>query len=435
MTDKQVIQAKQKRTRLIEEAGALLEKAKGEDRRQLTAAEGAKFDALHKEAEEIETDIKRWDRPVGIQRLLRGKRGFGDDGIGRGLLRTGEIRALAPEDRLADVAPGDPLPDGVQPEDLSLGRFVRGLVTGNWTNAEAEHRVMATTRDTLGGHLVPSPLSSRVIDLARAQARVIQAGAVTVVMEGHTLKLARLTADPSAGWKAENTDASVSDLNLDAVTLEAKVLMAVVKLSVELVEDAPNVSDVVERALAGALSVELDRAVLRGSGTGEEPLGINGQTGIQTIDMGANGAALTRFDEFSQAVENVLTVNGPSEGLAAIYAPRTAGDLDRFVDSQNQPLSSPPFFERLRKLVTSSIPVNLTKGTSSNATQIYVGDFRQVLIGVRQELRVEVSREASDSASSAFRALQVWIRAYLRADVVLGRADHLVLIDGVTPSP
>jgi hypothetical protein len=43
-----------------------------------------------------------------------------------------------------------------------------------------------------GGHLVPTALSSRVIDLARNQARVFQAGAITVPMGAQTLKLAKV---------------------------------------------------------------------------------------------------------------------------------------------------------------------------------------------------------------------------------------------------
>ena len=34
----------------------------------------------------------------------------------------------------------------------------------------------------------------------------------------------------------------------------------------------------------------------------------------------------------------------------------------------------------------------------------------------------------------AFTDLQVWLRAYMRADCVLVRDDHFVLIDGIIPA-
>jgi hypothetical protein len=53
-------------------------------------------------------------------------------------------------------------------EPLSFDRYLRGLATGNWDGAEHE-RALSEGTLTAGGHLVPTPLSARVIDLARNQ--------------------------------------------------------------------------------------------------------------------------------------------------------------------------------------------------------------------------------------------------------------------------
>jgi len=102
-------------------------------------------------------------------------------------------------------------------------------------------------------------------------------------------------------------------------------------------------------------------------------------------------------------------------------------------DSQNQPLTPPQSFQRLRRFVTNQVPINLTKGTATDASEAYVGDFSQCWIGMRKQITVEVSRHAADSGSSAFANMEVWVRAYLRADVVLAREDHFVVIDGIIP--
>ena len=62
-----------------------------------------------------------------------------------------------------------------------------------------------------------------------------------------------------------------------------------------------------------------------------------------------------------------------------------------------------------------------------------MGDFEQLYIGTRADLRLEITRIAGDSTGGAFRAMQVWLRAYLRTDVALARPEHFVVIDGIIP--
>lgn len=102
--------------------------------------------------------------------------------------------------------------------------------------------------------------------------------------------------------------------------------------------------------------------------------------------------------DFSTAVELVRTANG--EPVAAIYHPRTAGALDRLEDTTGQPLQPPESFRALRRFTTTASPINQVQGSATNASDAIVGDFSQLLIGVRTEMRIEVSREAPDGAGS-----------------------------------
>lgn len=372
------------------------------------------------------------DNAPGVRSVALLQRPGDFPGAGVGAAGTpavgGELRALRPDERLSDVVSRD-LPDGIRPEELSLGRMLRGLVTGDWKGAEAERRALGSTPDTLGGYLVPSTLSARIIDLARNQARVIQAGAQTLPMETAQVTLARVEGDPTAYWRGEHAAITESDMAFGAINLKARTLAAMVRVSVELLEDALNLSQVVENALSQALALELDRAALFGSGTGDEPLGLRNWTGVNVVDLGANGAAPT-FADFSKAVQKIWERNGPDAGLAVIMAPRTAGDLDRLTDSTGQPLRPPASFEALRKLVTNQVPVNLTKGTATNASVAFVGAFSELLIGARTNLTIEASRQAGD----AFGKLQVLVRAYLRADVAVMRPEWFTVVDGIIPA-
>jgi HK97 family phage major capsid protein len=98
--------------------------------------------------------------------------------------------------------------------ELSFDRYLRGLATARWDGAEHE-RALAEATIGAGGALVPAPLSSRVIDLASNQTRVMQAGAQTVPMTSQTLALARLTSEGTPAWKSEGANITAADMVFD----------------------------------------------------------------------------------------------------------------------------------------------------------------------------------------------------------------------------
>jgi len=259
------------------------------------------------------------------------------------------------------------------PDDqpLSFGRYLKGLATGNWDGAEHE-RALSEGTATAGGHLVPTPLSARVIDLARNQTRVFQAGAITVPMTAQTLKLARLTGEGSPAWKAENATITAADMTFDSVTFTARTLVRLVTLSVELFEDAdPSSEDVIARSFASQLALELDRVALRGSGTTPEPRGVLNTSGITTTTHGANGANITNYDWFVDAAGAVLANN--FDPNAHIVAPRTVTSLAKLKEATTNAYMAPPI-SLLPRLPTKQIPINLTVGTSTDASEIYTAN-------------------------------------------------------------
>lgn len=290
-------------------------------------------------------------------------------------------------------------------------------------------RAMDTSADS---SMVPVGISSQIIDEARALSSVFRAGARVFPMTTKTETIARVTQSAAPSWKAENDSHSASDIVTEPLTFTAKTMIASVKSSVELAEDSSNLAQVVRQNLASQLALELDRVALLGSGSNNEPTGIQSQDDVQTVDLGTNGAELTSYAEFSQAYEKVLSANGTPN--ATIFSPRTWGVLDRLIDGQNQPLNPPMSFQDLMKLPTSQIPNDLTKGSSEDASIAFVGDFNKLMIGVRTNLVLEVSRAASDSENSAWEDLQIWWRAYLRADIQLMHPDHFCIIDGIIPA-
>jgi HK97 family phage major capsid protein len=308
--------------------------------------------------------------------------------------------------------------DTASPE--SFDRYIRGLVTGDWSGAD-EERALSEGTNTAGGHLVPTPLANTVIDLARNASRVMEAGATVVPMTSQTLRIPRLTGEGSPQWRAELATITAQDMTFDAVTLTAKSLDRLILISNELFQDSsPNASDVIANSFAQQIALALDLAALRGDGTGATPLGIKNTAGVTVTAHGANGASLTH-DFLLDSAAAVRAAN--FEPNAHIAAPRAMQSLSKAKDSTGQYLAPPA--GSLPLLTTGQIPVNGTTGTSSDTSEIFTGQWNQLLIGIRAGFTLRVLTERyADQGAVAF-------LANLRADVAVAHPTAFVVDTGI----
>jgi HK97 family phage major capsid protein len=308
-------------------------------------------------------------------------------------------------------------------QELSFDRYLRGLATARWDGAEHE-RALAEATVGAGGALVPSPLSSRVIDLARNRTVVFRAGAQTVPMTSQTLALARLTSEGTPAWKSEGASITAADMVFDRVTFTARTLVRLIQLSVELFEDAdPSSEGIIARSFAGQMAVELDRVALLGTGTAPEPRGVLNQSGITSTAHGANGTAITNFDWWLDAIGAVRSAG--FEPNAHIQAPRSSTSLSKLKEATtNAYLAAPSGL--LPMLTTKSIPINVTTGTSTDTSYVFTADWSNLMVGIRTDfnLRFLGERYLADSLTYAF-------LAYLRADVQLAQPTAFVVDTGV----
>lgn len=308
-------------------------------------------------------------------------------------------------------------------EQASFDKYLRGIVTGDWRGATLE-RTLSEGTLTAGGHLVPTPLASNIIDLARNAMRVAQAGATFVPMTAQTLKVPRLTGEGAPAWRNENAPITAGDLTFDAVTFTARSLDRLVIMSRELFEDSdPAAGDIIARSFAAQLALELDRVALRGSGTAPEPRGVLNTSGITTTTHGANGAAITNYDFHLDSLGTVRNSN--YEPTAQIQAPRTETSLSKLKDSTGAYLAPPAALAAIPRLHTKQVPTNLTVGTSTDCSELYTGQWNMLGIGLRTGFTLEFLRERyADNGQVAF-------IAHLRADVQLFQPSAFVVDTGV----
>lgn len=307
---------------------------------------------------------------------------------------------------------------------VSFAQAMRALVTG--PRDDIERRALSESIDSAGGFTVPAPLAAEFIDALRARTRVISAGAQTVMMDSQTLRMAKVIDDPVVTWRAENAAVGTGDPTFGAVEFSAHSLAGLVRVSRELLEDSANVEQVLLNAFSQSMAVELDRVAMFGSGAGDEPLGVNGVAGISEVSMGTDGAAVTNYVPWLDALEQLETANSPAP-TAAIHHPRTQRAINGLTDTTNQPLARPQALAELPYMSTTSVPIDQTQGTAVDASTSLVADWSSLLIGMRQQMRVLVLRErfADD--------LQVGFLVYMRADVQVEHAARFCRIVGITP--
>lgn len=326
------------------------------------------------------------------------------------------VAVLAPNERLSRT----------RASDVELGEYIRALVLGS--RDERIRAALSEGSQSAGGALVPAPLATDVIDRLRARSVVITAGARTVPMSSQTLAIARVVTDPTVSWAAEAAPLSDTGPTFDRVTLTAKTLRAWVKVSREVLEDAANLGQVVRDVFARTMATELDRAALVGSGSGAEPRGIGAATGAAPIiEMGPNGAALEDYDKLVDCYRTMLDANA-NEPNAMVMAPRTAAEIAKLTDTTGQPLQPPAILQNVRSLYTTSMPVNQTQGTATNASSVIMGDWSQLMIGVRSELQVVVGNGAFLDTN------QVGLLFVMRADVAWTHAESFVQLRGIIPA-
>lgn len=371
------------RAEIVEQARAMVDANPN-----LSTADTKKFENLMGQADALKTQIDRLERVGNLEdelaqpmrRCRAGREPTKSDAIPGTVWtdqRTGDaIPILSKGQSFASVV-------GERVNGPSLGDLVRGAAIPGSASIEVRNALGESTGPG-GGFAVGEALSATIIDRLRAKAVSAEAGARFLPMPTSRLNIARLATDPTASWKAENASVNESLPTFERISLDAKTLTTVIRFSRELAEDASNFDATLTNALTHAFALELDRAALFGDATAGQPLGLF-NLGITEVDLGTNGAQISGYDTFLDALYELENANA-AEPTAVIMAPRTKRTVNKMKDGEGLYLARPEAIKDLPFLVTTSVPVNQTHGTATTASSIIVGDFTQMLLGIRTEL-------------------------------------------------
>ena len=233
-------------------------------------------------------------------------------------------------------------------------------------------------------------------------------------MSAKAFNWAAIDTLPTAAWRAEAGAVAESDPTFRQVATTPRSLSFYFKVSRELLADAVNMEEALNFAIAQAFGKELDRTALRGSGSAPEPAGILNTTNVGSVTNGANGATQSslRWANLHSAVQTILSYDAPMP-TAAIMAPRTLVGYSALADSTNQPLARPEALKNMQFIATSQLPVSLSVGTSSDCSEVFVGDFRQAAVVLREAPNIMLANELHALTG------QVGFVCHVRADIAV----------------
>ena len=309
-------------------------------------------------------------------------------------------------------------------EQIQISDFLRG-VAGMKTTAGVSAALSVGT-DSSGGFAVPSLVMPQILEALVPASSLLSAGAGIVPLSEGAKQYTTAAVDniPTAAWRLESGNLAESAPTFRAVVAAPKSLAFYFKASRELLADASNMDAALNVAIAQAFAKELDRAGLRGTGTNPEPRGILNTVGIKTVSNGVNGAALAGYGNFFSGAQELLSANAPMP-TAAIMSPRSLVKLGGLSDSTGQPLRRPEMLSGMTMLSTSAVPNNLTVGTSTDCSEIYIGDFTKLAFMMREQVSIQVAKEVFATTG------EIGFVCHVRADVVLTHPACFAVVTGV----
>ena len=345
-------------------------------------------------------------------------------------------------------------------ESKSMGRFLSIVAKAHrgemWlTNGEKEflrgvisQKALAEGTDSAGGYLVPQEWMPDLLGLLRANA-IVRGANPRFVPFNKQMNQTSISSGASASYTAENSRITPSEQTFaEAVLMTPKNLTAMVPVSNYLLADADGADQLIRDDMVEVIALREDLAFLRGTGAGGEPLGLRNKVGITTdpITVPTDGFQPTMSD-LRRIRAYYLNNNAGAVDLAWFFHPAFFAYLSTQTDADGHFLLDANLLsldadgrggvlDGTRFHLSTQIPINLTQGASSNATDIMLVNMRECIVGINQELELAVSTEAAWSPDgtnwhSAFQQNQTLFRAVVRHDIAHRRPSQIVVQTGV----
>jgi HK97 family phage major capsid protein len=310
--------------------------------------------------------------------------------------------------------------------DVTLGQIIKGRGFGRWEGISQDAKALILS-DGAGG-AIPGAVTSGIIDLARQESVLFQAGALAMPLAAPTARVARLTAAPTAQWKPESAERELDDqaFVFDAADLAVSTAWLYATISVEASEDVLDLDQAIMNHFARQLALTFDEAGIAGTGI-DQPVGLANMGTIEdrVLELNAVGD-IAGYTPFVQAVGAVKAAH--YEPSSVILTPDLWTTLACLTDTTDQPLRAPAAYAALNEYVSDFLleAGDESPGESSGSTAI-VGDLSAMTFGVKTSAQIEISRLGAGFAKGS-----IAVRGYIRFGWYLTRPEAICIMRGLT---
>ena len=309
--------------------------------------------------------------------------------------------------------------------------------------ADAMTKGMLAGSPTAGGFLVPEQFSTDVIELLRPQSVIRRLGPVTVQMPNGNLSIPKITSGATGYYVGEAANITPSQLVTGQVKLSFKKLAAIVPVSNDLLRySSPGADAIIRDDAVRAIAQAENSNFIRGDGTGGGPRGLRYWINASNQIKGVTAVALaTVVSDLGKCVQALMANNIPFTRPAWIISPRSYIYLTTVQTSSGSGVFV--FREEMMggKLwgwpfaVSTGVPETLTDGGSTLESEVYFGDYADLILGESMTMSVDASGEAAyydgSSVVASFSRDETVVRVITEHDLGLRRDVAFAVLYGI----
>lgn len=380
----------EERATKMDEISGILEKGK-EEKRDLNADEGVKYEKLMNEVRELDGKIEA----------------------------TREMEELATKRAANKIAQSNQKKEETQKNNYSIIKAIRGFSAGKLDGYEAEmdqearmqhgkcgvsygpgslvvpfvelsqrsreeKRDMTVGTPTAGGNAVATELKDWIDYLYN---RMVLPGLGADFMTGLVGNIAfpRATAIPTATWEGETDANAESNPTVDQVTMSPKRVGTYVDISkMLLLQTSPSIDARIKNQLMTSMGLGIEYAAIHGPGSGGSPTGIAATSGIGSVALGTDGDVMT-WNGLVGLETEVSQDNADAGRLAYLTNSKVRGLLKRtLLDA-----GSGQFLWNVNAnqvngynvAITNQVSSALTKGSGTALSAMFFGNWSDLVIG------------------------------------------------------
>ena len=287
------------------------------------------------------------------------------------------------------------------------GIYVDQTQLVSYEKSYAERAPYDTATPAAAGNLIETELlSDRFIEQLYNQSAFLSMGVTYMRDLTGNVEIPRESTFTRGYWIGEGQPITEEEGTFDKINLSPKKLACLTKMTYEMINQSSiDIERYARARLIRGLALELDRTIGFGSGIGEEPLGIVSHPEVLSLALGTNGGALdwAAVINLQSLVDQANAMMGGSFGYVVNSKTKAKlmTTLDHTTGSGNwiwqSSGGSDGTIAGYQAKCSNQIPNNLTKGTGTNLSAIFFGDFANVLLGIWSGLDVMVDPYSESS--------------------------------------